>query len=140
MHNEQLFNELAVEYTKMFDPSYTGLVVVHPDDVDGIIEFLTSSSDIVIEQRKYGANLEVKDGGNLYVRTATADNWHFNHAGMQYTTVIVSADHGGKCIFDANGEFKEFVKVCNVRPSESIPYMLSRLRSQSKYPERFVYC
>lgn len=138
---EQLFNELIVESAKIYDPNYIGLVVVHPDDVDSVVEFMRNvSSDMVIEQKKYGATLKVKEGGEMHVRTATSDNWHFNHAGMQYTTIIISAGHKGKCVFDVDDSFKEFVNVCNVKLSESIPYMISRLRSQSKHPERLVYC
>lgn len=128
VHNELLSGRLS-------DSNYEGVVFAHKADHNDIIKVLQSTLKGVLSVRnkstyefkhKSGARLMIMDEG---ADTAPVRSAHYNHAGIQYTTVILSY----KMLYDEN---------CN-RVIDSIGfinYMQSRLRSQSKHYTRMVMC
>lgn len=138
---KQLFTELLTELPKLEDSEYWGLVVVHPDDVDEIIEFICNSVNDNLNvsatvNHKYN-DITVK--GKIKVATAESENWQFNHAGMQYTTLLINLEAFGKAVYDSDGNYLDY-KPVGVNSEHGFPYMISRMRSASKYLPRMVIC
>lgn len=141
---KQLFTEILTEIPKLEDSAYDGLVVVHPDDVEEVVDFIVYEiamhygiDAIVNEKYKY-----ITVNGRIHVGTTENDNWHFNHAGMQYATVLIDLCAFDKHIFDSDGNYIESVPVNKNNKDRGFEfgYMASRLRTRSSYSPRMVIC
>lgn len=140
----QLFTEILTEIPKLEDSEYEGLIVVHPDDVEATIDFITY--EVVLH---YGVDAVVDEdhrditvNGRIHVGTTENDNWQFNHAGMQYATVLIDLGAFDKHVFDSDGNYLDSspVNKNNKDRGFEFRYMVSRLRSNSKYNHRMVIC
>lgn len=141
---KQLFTEILTEIPKLEDSSYCGLFVVHPDDIKKVIDFITYEvynhcgiEALVDEDYRY-----IVVNGRIHIGTTENDNWQFNHAGMQYATVLIDLGAFEKLIFDPDGNYIDsvFVNKNNKDRGFEFGYMTSRLRSNSKYNPRMVIC
>ena len=138
---KQLFTELLIEIPKLEDPKYWGLVVVHPDDVEEVIEFICDrvNNDLNLSATVNHKYNDIKVVGEIKVGTAEAKDWQFNHAGMQYTTVLINLEAFGKSVFDSDGNYVDYNPV-GEKSEQGIHYMISRLRTESKHLQRMVIC
>jgi hypothetical protein len=129
VHNEVLSGRLS-------DPKYYGVVFAHKSDHNALIKVLQSTlkGSLSLLRDNSTCLFKYKSGAGLMLRDEGCDippitEAHYNHAGLQYTTVILSY----KMLYDEN---------CNrvENPIDFINYMQSRLRSQSKHYTRMVMC
>lgn len=141
---KQLFTEISTEIPKLEDSEYCGLIVVHPDDVQAVIDFIVYAAAIY-----YGMGVVVNEkykyttvNGRIHVGTTENDNWQFNHAGMQYATILIDLGAFDKIIFDFDGNYLDSIPVNKNNKDRGFEfgYMVSRLRSNSKYNPRMVIC
>ena len=142
---KQLFSEILTEIPKLDDKYYYCCIVVHPEDVEEVLQFVANnatehySETISIGWNRYFG--EVKVNGCVSVRTAQTEGWHMmEHAGMQYTTILIDMGAFGKNVQYENEEYPTFEPVGVTKFEDSIPYMVSRLRTNSKYGHRMVVC
>lgn len=141
---KQLFTEILTEIPKLEDKDYHGVVVVHPDEVLEVIDYI--AHQVVIH---YGINALVDEeyrditvNGVLHIGTTENDDWQFTHAGMQYATVLIDMSAFDKHIFDSDGNYVDSIPVNknNKDRGFELGYMVSRLRTNSKYSTRMVIC
>lgn len=138
---KQLFTELLIEIPKIKDQEYKGLVVVHPDDVAEVIEFICNKVNNNLNlsatvNHKYN---DIKVVGEIKVATTEPKDWQFNHAGMQYTTILINLEAFGKAVFDLDGNYVDY-KPVGINSEHGISYMISRMRSNSGHSPRMVIC
>ncbi len=122
-------------------PKYSGVVVVHPDQVEDVISMVCVEHPDKTETFNKGSfwkDFKFKGGGNLTVShmespEGTLRKAEHNHAGMRYTSVMFS--------FSFAGSFEQLRQLPNLVDGEQIncmAYMMSRLYSQSEHPIKFV--
>lgn len=137
---KQLLEEILTEIPKLEDYNYSGLVVVHPEDVEEILKFIhnniNNSPDEVVVNSKYK---HIKLQGCIRICTTEAENWQFNHAGMQYTTILISLEAFGRHTHDSDGKYIDY-KPVGIKSEHGFAYMITRLRSKSKFLPRMVIC
>lgn len=136
-HLRGLFFELKQEITKLGDcEKYQGIVFLHPEDLDFVVEFVKKEQPS-LEYNTLSKRFTGVSGGILSITTLSRvkdTSSHYNYSGCEFTSVIVHNHCFGKYI-DTH-----FVKVnVNTKLEEFIPFMITRNRSESKYPVRFVY-
>ena len=121
-------------------PDYCGVVVVHPDLVEDTLSLISVNfSDEVKSLRLGGWNkFSLQGGGRLTIThmervpDGTQRRAEHDHAGMEYTSIMFStAWWGGSDLRNVNYPLGECRTNC-------ITYMMSRLRSRSKYVSKFV--
>ncbi len=99
-------------------PKYSGVVVVPEDLVEETFDYLkgfTVGEDNMLVQRKL---LRFEAGGQLWVTSAKAPApFEMEHCAAEYTTVMVNK----WCL-------------CHQR----VGYIMTRLRTQSEHPSKFV--
>jgi hypothetical protein len=135
-HLKGLFVELDIEVEKASScDKYYGLVFVHPEDVELVVRYVFNLHDCEYDYKL--KQFRFNGGGVLKVDTIERGGSapHHNYAGECLTTIIIHNDCFGK--YDSNFKF-ECVNPNNNR-EEFIMYMLTRNRSESKCPKRFVY-
>ncbi len=122
-------------------PNYSGVVVVHPDMVEDVISMICVEHPDKIETYKKGSfwkDFKFKGGGDLTVShmespEGTHRKAEHNHAGCQYTSVMFSEAFAGR--------FQQLRQLPNLVDGENIScmaYMMSRNRSESEHPSKFV--
>ena len=120
-------------------PDYCGVVVVHPDLVEYVVEMIKANFDnYVVSLKVQRKQFTLKSGGSLtithmesVVYGTTRRAWH-NHVGMEYTSVMFSHTWWGG---DELRTVKYPLGECR---TNCITYMMSQLRSRSKYVSKFV--
>jgi hypothetical protein len=118
---ENLIRELKLESKRWDCRDYSGVIFVHPDDVEWLVEYIESN---------YG-NLK----GVLKVCTIEQPHPHYYHAGCRYTYILIDTYCFGK---PNKVEPTEYDKVGRVSPSDFIPYMGTRLHPRANEHSRMV--
>lgn len=121
LHNELLSGRLL-------DPEYVGVVFAPAEEHEGLIKIVKSTLNGTFnEQRK---ELKTQEGARLKIADAVDDNPHYDYAGLQLSTVIISQDiRYDKDYNNRMGNFTEFVM-----------YMNSRLRTSANMHTCLVLC
>jgi uncharacterized short protein YbdD (DUF466 family) len=142
---KQLFTELLIEVPKLEDKDYECCVIVHPEDIEEVLKFINSAAteyykeSAYVECNRYFNHIKVN--GYIRIGTVEVEDWHMvNHAGMQYTTMLIDIESFGKYVEHENDKYPVFEPVGLTKFEDSLPYMVSRLRSNSKYSTRMVIC
>ena len=119
-------------------PDYCGVVVVHPDLVEDTLSLVSVEfSGDVASLRTGGWNtFTLKGGGRLTVthmesEKGTIRRAEHDHAGMQYTSIMFHMPFAG-----GYGDLRRVVTGEGI--SNCFMYMMTRLRSESKYASKFV--
>jgi len=135
-HLKGLFEELKVELRKASEcKDYYGIVFVHPDDVGSVVRYISNLCNA--ECNPLRRTFRFEDGGKLMINTLERDNSshpQYDYAGCGLTTILVHGNCFGKY---TKGEYISVNDPSNT--NDFILYMMSRNRSQSKFPARFVY-
>ena len=118
--------EIEKESSRFVCPNYQGVIFVHPDDVGYTVNTMLPYTESLKVQRN---TVTLKRGGSFIIRTAGGKQPHFDYAGMQLTSVLLSMDCFGKYM-------EEYVGT--VSPSEFIPYVCSRLHGNSQFHSHMV--
>lgn len=130
-----MLNKIKLEIEKescRFDcPDYYGVIFVHPDDVDDVVELMKPYTKDVNIQRK---RITLKSDGVFKVSTVQGDHPHHDYAGLEITSTLISLDCFGKYELPDH----KYVKVGTVGCEQFIMYMTSRGRSRSKYHSHMI--
>lgn len=139
----QVFTEILTEIPKLLDPNYCGVVIVRPNDIKEVFDFISEKVKgfgcIRIDNKMLKFK-STKGYGNLSIRTTENSMWHYDHAGCQYTTIILDLNCFGKHLVNLEGEYVGFEPVGSSNTEDPILYMMSRMRSHSIHNPRFVLC
>lgn len=128
------FLNSVTEQERMTCPKYSCVVFVHPSERHSMLtELMFLFDKEVTPVDLMGSEIKLPKGGHIYVRTLKGgDDYIFmQHAGMQYTTVVFD----NTAFYKQGHEFQYRPYVGNV-----IPYLLTRLRSESKYSSQMIIC
>jgi len=125
-HLKGLFEEIKVELDKAYECEYyTGIVFVHPDDVESVIRFVYNLCNADWDSKRKIFTFE--NGSVLLIDTLERNEAgrypHFDYAGYQFTSILIHC----QCFDGYKGNNENFIM-----------YMLSRKRSQSKFSSRMV--
>lgn len=142
---KQLFKEILIEIPKLKDKDYECCVIVHPEDVEEVLKFINSAAvghykeSTYVEFNRYFSRIKVN--GCISIATTQTKDWFMvEHAGMQYTTILIDLDAFGKNVFDSDGNYANYVPVNKDNVKHGFDYMISRLRPMSQYSPRMVIC
>lgn len=138
----QLFTEILTEIPKLEDKDYDCCVIVHPEDIKAVLDFICENTakhfdtDVIVNHKHNYIMFE----GRIHVVTAKSEDWHMReHAGMQYATILIDMSAFGKFV-ESKEDYPIFEPVGVTKFEDSIPYMVSRLRTNSKYSPRMAIC
>ena len=139
----QLFTEILTEIPKLEDEDYDCCIVVHPEDIQDVLDFICKNTakyfdaDVIVNHKHNYIWME----GKIHIVTTKSEDWHMReHAGMQYATILIDMSAFGKFVESKDEGYPVFEPVGVTKFEDSIPYMVSRIRTNSKYKPRMVIC
>lgn len=121
LHNELLSGRLL-------DPEYVGVVFAPVEEHEGLIKIVKSTLNGIFNEK--WNEFKTQEGATIQIADAVGDNPHYDYAGLQLSTVIVSEDI--RYDNDYNHKMDNF--------TEFVMYMNSRLRTKANMHTRLVLC
>ena len=121
LHNELLSGRLL--YTE-----YVGVLFAPVEEHEELIKIVKSTLNGTFNEA--WKEFKTQEGARIRVADAAGDNPHYNYAGLQLSTVIISEDI--RYDNDYNHKMDNF--------TEFVMYMNSRLRTKANMHTRLVLC